>query len=651
MLAHGVYQSIVMDRRKDRMAKGNCNFDGTGAQYFVPVIVHLFLLSVITFGIYSPWALVRLFKLKASHTTIDGKSVSFNGTGGQLLVLAFVHGLLTIITFGFYGPWAICRIFDWKAQNTLVGGKPSEFKGSGGSLFLLYLIHLVILPLLTFGLYYLVGIYRLYAWKEEHTLYGGERTSFGAGLGESIKISLITWISNIVTLNLFTPWAICMLHKWQMEGLKVGDSAEVEHFPPVRTNMLAVGIPLTISFFFVFGTVFVMKSLVKNQARQLAKMMEISQLDQLPGKHNRPRKVSRSKNLPASSRQYQRQKVRNTVGLTEKHHQTQPGIYQTELKKIDQVLGKDKKNADAFYNRGWLMAKMGNSHQAEKEYTRAIEIDRKYRDAYYNRGLLYAKQKKFDQAVRDFAVAIKLDPKATDAYCNRGNANHKLGKSRLAIGDYTAAIRMAPQDADLYYNRALVYTALNEKEQADKDLKKAAQLGYDRPKIDFGLPGGRKIDSTDADKSAHLISQVKWDMDIGPQDIPDAPAGGMIHGQQFSVESAKIENGILTLRQGGDFFADRSFMIFLFLKEGESLEGKVFRVTRESGFGSPHIHMKWKKDKKNLPETKVFTNDYAMQLEFGHVEDGRLAGRLYLSLPDDKKSYTAGRFTAEVKKL
>ena len=109
------------------MSKANCQFKGTGGQYFSAVIIHLGLISFITFGIYSPWAWVRIFQLKASHTTINGKPVTFTGTGGQLFLLILVQGLLTFITFGLYGPWAICKFFSWRAQNTLVDGNPSRF--------------------------------------------------------------------------------------------------------------------------------------------------------------------------------------------------------------------------------------------------------------------------------------------------------------------------------------------------------------------------------------------------------------------------------------------------------------------------------------------------------------------------------------------
>ena len=170
------------------MPKGNCEFKATGGQYFVTVIFHLGLFSLVSLGLYFPWALVRLFKLKASHTTIHGKKTTFSGSGGQAFVLLLFNGLLTLITLGLYGPWAFCRIFRWKADHTLVDGNPSRFSGTGGGLFVLYLVHLILLPMITFGFYYLVGMYRFHAWKEEHTLYGGKATvSYSNSLAVSAR--------------------------------------------------------------------------------------------------------------------------------------------------------------------------------------------------------------------------------------------------------------------------------------------------------------------------------------------------------------------------------------------------------------------------------------------------------------------------------
>ena len=110
-----------------------------------------------------------------------------------------------------------------------------------------------------------------------------------------------------------------------------------------------------------------------------------------------------------------------------------------------------------------------------------------------------------------------------------------------------------------------------------------------------------------------------------------------------------MENGILSLRQGEDFFPDREFMIFLFPEQGEALEGKTYRVAKDQGHGSPHVHMKWKPTDKDVPDAEIFMKQYTMLLEFGKKKNGVLPGKIYLSIPDESKSFVAGAFQADVK--
>jgi tetratricopeptide (TPR) repeat protein len=152
--------------------------------------------------------------------------------------------------------------------------------------------------------------------------------------------------------------------------------------------------------------------------------------------------------------------------------------YESEMKKLNSLLAADDKNANAFYNRGWLYEAKGDLRMAEKDYTKAIELDGKDKDAYFNRGMLFVKEKKFGEAVDDFSSVIKLDPASADAYCNRGNAYLQLNKTDQAIEDYNAALRIKSDDADILCNRGIAYLAKGNKPLALKDFRKAAAAGH-----------------------------------------------------------------------------------------------------------------------------------------------------------------------------
>jgi tetratricopeptide (TPR) repeat protein len=67
-------------------------------------------------------------------------------------------------------------------------------------------------------------------------------------------------------------------------------------------------------------------------------------------------------------------------------------------------------NAYCYYNRGISYDKKGNSEEAVKNFTKAIEIDKTKADFYSNRGFAYRKLKRYEEAIKDYTEAISLNP-------------------------------------------------------------------------------------------------------------------------------------------------------------------------------------------------------------------------------------------------
>ena len=508
------------------MPKGNCEFNGSGRDYLGLFVIHLFLLSILTLGIYSPWAWVRLFKLKASHTVINGKPVTFTGSGKELLILGLVNGLLTIITLGIYGPWAICRISKWKAQKTLVDGKPSDFVGTGLRLFLFYLIHFIILPILTLGIYYFYGLYRFYAWKEERMRYGGQRTSFGAGFWDLLKIFFAfssVWvifpvISQYIELPsidllapiffiLLSPWLMCMFFRWQIKGLVVGDEEGVEHFPPVKTSFRLILMHMLIALLAIGAAGLLLKDQFERQMTEMAKLTQMFEMKErspekigairvpvkrpshaITPKHGTralPKKVLPKKTpAPKLAKKHLPKKPTSKkphVPVLSSPHEKQvleSKDYDREISEFDELIRRDRQNADLYYSRGCLYEQKGALDKARKDFTKSIDINNRVSDTYYNRGLVLVRMKKYALAIKDFDKAIELDSRAVDAYCNRGSANYQLGKSDLAIRDYNEGLKLNPKDGDLFYNRGVVNLSKGRNTKAKADFKKATMLGH-----------------------------------------------------------------------------------------------------------------------------------------------------------------------------
>ena len=105
---------------------------------FVPAtgkIMFELVLAVLTLGFYFPMAFIRLFRYFSEHTksnVVDGKQITMGYDGDQVTDFLFMWKqiLLTIISFGIYYPWAFTRIAQRLLSQTFVSTNlvPEEAK-------------------------------------------------------------------------------------------------------------------------------------------------------------------------------------------------------------------------------------------------------------------------------------------------------------------------------------------------------------------------------------------------------------------------------------------------------------------------------------------------------------------------------------------
>ncbi len=85
------------------------------------------LLSIVTFGIYIPLAYIRLYKYFSQRTIVESTDSKryFGYDIDQMNDFLLIWGqtLLTLITLGIYYPWAICKIGNRILGKTYLTGK------------------------------------------------------------------------------------------------------------------------------------------------------------------------------------------------------------------------------------------------------------------------------------------------------------------------------------------------------------------------------------------------------------------------------------------------------------------------------------------------------------------------------------------------
>lgn len=91
-------------------------WNGTVFDTFVNSLVASLIITF-TCGLATPWAICYMMKFIIGHAVIDGKTLSFDGTGTQLFGNWIKWFLLTVITCGIYSFWVAPRLYRWVASH------------------------------------------------------------------------------------------------------------------------------------------------------------------------------------------------------------------------------------------------------------------------------------------------------------------------------------------------------------------------------------------------------------------------------------------------------------------------------------------------------------------------------------------------------
>jgi len=174
-------------------------FTGAAGEYFRIWIVNL-CLTVVTLGLYSPWAKVRRKRYFYGCTLLEGSAFEYTGDPvailrGRLLVLgvfavySFSQQFLPLLSFALLlgtialMPWIIQRALQFNARNSLHRNLRFGFHGGKLQILAVLLIAGLLIPV-TLGLaypWYLAMKRRLFV---ENSSYGSERFAFSATTGD-----------------------------------------------------------------------------------------------------------------------------------------------------------------------------------------------------------------------------------------------------------------------------------------------------------------------------------------------------------------------------------------------------------------------------------------------------------------------------------
>jgi len=178
-------------------------FTGSGSEYFKIWIVNI-LLTIITLGIYYPWAKVRNKRYFYGNTNLADRNFEYHATGKQLLVGfllgVFFFAIYTFVTqvapqfagifmllFMLILPWLIWRSLMFNMKVTSFSNVHFSFKGTMKRSYVVFLGY----PLLGFLLIVLIGALA-------STLIPGLQTMQTTGLNNPLVIAGIVFLAILV---------------------------------------------------------------------------------------------------------------------------------------------------------------------------------------------------------------------------------------------------------------------------------------------------------------------------------------------------------------------------------------------------------------------------------------------------------------------
>lgn len=207
------------------------NFFGKGTDFFGIIVVN-WLLTVITLGIYYPWAKAKVLQYIYGATSLNDDRFTFHGTGKEMFkgfikaILLFVclYGVLFLFIslkmpfigiFVFYAlflaiiPIAIHGSYRYRMSRTSWRGIRFGYRGDRNKFLRLFFKN-VLLTIITLGIYGAWATVEIRTYILSHIRMGSIKFRYKAEGGDFFLLNLKGYFLTIITLGIYSFW-------WQKE--------------------------------------------------------------------------------------------------------------------------------------------------------------------------------------------------------------------------------------------------------------------------------------------------------------------------------------------------------------------------------------------------------------------------------------------------
>jgi tetratricopeptide (TPR) repeat protein len=148
---------------------------------------------------------------------------------------------------------------------------------------------------------------------------------------------------------------------------------------------------------------------------------------------------------------------------------------------MNKAIELNPKDANMFFARGRIKAKMNDHIGAEQDFSLAISLNPGMVNAYLARAVEKRFLKKYESAFRDMFTAVKYDSGNPKVHTSLGNLFIAVGDYKNAIVGFSKAISLQPTYAEAYNNRAYAKVLSADYKGAIEDGKMALKIMNQKP--------------------------------------------------------------------------------------------------------------------------------------------------------------------------
>ncbi|SNR93248.1 MFS transporter [Pseudomonas segetis] len=146
--------------------------------------------------------------------------------------------------------------------------------------------------------------------------------------------------------------------------------------------------------------------------------------------------------------------------------------------------------------------------------------------------------------------------------------------------------------------------------------------------------------SHDSQRLAQIISLQWLQPDAAAPSALNFALNGELNGQPFNPQQGELIDGVLTLREGQDFFARREVVIRLPQQPDGAVNVDV--LPRDTG-RLPEVEISWLLPEQELPEARRVRHGYTLHLALTPLAPNKLEGDFHLVLPPQFKTTLSGK--------